>query len=447
MLQCKSFQYFADQITLQRKYGDFVRTGPREITIFHPSATALVYGSQSPCLKSSWYHQVSRHDNETSVVTARDPASHRLRRRAWDRGLGVKALAQYESRVNHKADVLVTQLRSRVNQPLDISRWTIFYSFDVIGLTGFSEDFKQIETATEHYAIEGMHSQLFMLGLLSQIPWLTYPLNAFQPLSGGFGLFKMYFVADVVGQFQKYEQFKVETPQDVISWLIKAQAENDRSAPPTSKALEEDSNVLILGGSDTTANTLACALYYMAANPAAYKTLQSQLEEICLNADRPTYAEIRKASYLDAILKETMRLKPAVPSGQSRVTPPEGLQIGDVWIPGDVNVLVPQYAVQRDERFFPRATEFVPERWLEGEGISSTDKQAYFPFQIGPRGCVGKEFAMMTMRIFLSRVAMSFDIQFAPGEDGIGFDTGARDYVAMHVGSLYVVLSDRRKSV
>jgi cytochrome P450 len=61
----------------------------------------------------------------------------------------------------------------------------------------------------------------------------------------------------------------------------------------------------------------------------------------------------------------------------------------------------------------------------------------------GPRGCVGKEFAMMSMRIFLSRLAMNFDIGFAPGEDGIEFDTCARDYLAIDVGPLFLVISGR----
>ena len=68
----------------------------------------------------------------------------------------------------------------------------MFYSFDVIGLVGFGEDFNQLESGLEHYAIRGVHDQMFMIGLLNQIPWLSYPLNALQPLSGGFGLFKIY---------------------------------------------------------------------------------------------------------------------------------------------------------------------------------------------------------------------------------------------------------------
>ncbi|KAJ5393573.1 cytochrome P450 [Penicillium crustosum] len=314
----------------------------------------------------------------------------------------------------------------------------MFYSFDVMGLVGFGEDFNQLESGLEHYAIRGVHDQIFMIGLLNQIPWLSYPLNALQPLSGGFGLFKIYC------NNMKYQKLNDDTPRDVISWLLKAQSENDRSAPPTAKALAEDGNVLILAGSDTTGNTLACVLHYLVANKPVYKKLQQQLDEIFPNRERSyEYNEVRKLSYLDAILKETMRLKPAVPGGQPRVTPPEGLQIGDTWIPGDINVLVPQYALQRDDRFFHRAAEFLPERWLEQRADLNLDERAYFPFQIGPRGCVGKEFAMMSMRIFITHIAMNFDIAFAPGEDGSEFDACARDYLAIDVGPLYLVLSER----
>ncbi|PLB50919.1 cytochrome P450 [Aspergillus steynii IBT 23096] len=302
--------------------------------------------------------------------------------------------------------------------PINVSKWAMFYSFDVLGLVGFSDDFNQLGFATEHYAIKGIHDQVFMLGLLNQIPWLSYPLNALQPLSGGFGLFKMYCSRMVKEASLKFENSENKTPDDVISWLLKARAENDRSAPPTEKALGEDANVLMLAGSDTTGNTLACVFHYLASNPSVYKKLQEELDR-------------------------TMRLKPAVPGGQPRVTPHEGLQIGDVWIPGDVNVLVPQYAVQRDERFFPRAKVFLPDRWLDKNNNLIADPQAFFPFQIGPRGCVGKELAMMTMRIFLSRVALNFDIRFAHGEDGVEFDTCARDYLALDVGPLNLVLTDR----
>lgn len=93
---------------------------------------------------------------------------------------------------------------------------------------------------------------------------------------------------------------------------------------------------------------------------------------------------MRDIPYVEAIINETLRLKPAVPSGQPRVTPPGGLQIDEVWIPGDVNVVVPQYILQRDNRNFPEADKFVPERWLaENKKTMISNEQAYFPFQLG----------------------------------------------------------------
>jgi cytochrome P450 len=135
--------------------------------------------------------------------------------------------------------------------------------------------------------------------------------------------------------------------------------------------------------SDTTSATLANALYFLTAHPSIYRQLQQHLDTVFPHGEdsSSSYDKIRNIPYLEAIINETLRLKPAVPSGQPRVTPAAGLQIDEVWIPGDVNVITPQYVMQRDERYFPRGAEFVPERWLEGK--AAVNEQAYFPFQIG----------------------------------------------------------------
>lgn len=95
------------------------------------------------------------------------------------------------------------------------------------------------------------------------------------------------------------------------------------------------------------------------------------------------YEKVKNIPYLDAIINETLRLKPVIPSGQPRLTPPGGLQVDEVWIPGDTIVAIPQWTIFRDERYFIRATEFLPERWLEEKDRLIKDERAFFPFSLG----------------------------------------------------------------
>lgn len=166
--------------------------------------------------------------------------------------------------------------------------------------------------------------------------------------------------------------------------------------------------------------------------------------------------------YLEAIITETLRLKPGVPSGNQRVTPPEGLTIDEVRIPGNTIVVIPQYVVQRDERNYVRPLEFLPERWLEEGKDLVLDGNAYFPFVIGkkllclnsdlgvvlttlagPYACAGKQLVFLQIRMALWHIAKEFDISLAPGEDPERFDVGARDTFNMSVPPLQMVFKRR----
>ncbi|KAL2815253.1 cytochrome P450 [Aspergillus cavernicola] len=440
-------QYHLDLESMHRKYGDFVRTGPREISINRPSAVLAISGPQSSCTKSTWYSHVSDDKTKISLNSTRDPDVHRRRRRAWDRGFSMKALPTYEPRVQHKADVLISQIRSRLDQPLDVSRWIMYLAFDVMGLIGFSRDFRQLEEATEHAAIKELHEQMLILGILKPVPWVLTILGVIQGLVANYGQFMTYCADRVAEKKTEWKTSESKCPEDVISWLLKAADENDQSAPPGDQALNEDSRLLIITGSDTSSVAMANAFYYLAKYPLTYKKLQAELDKVFskdAQASDFTNERLRRLPYLDAVITEALRLKPAVPSGQPRLTPPQGLQVDEVWIPGDTIVIIPQYVIQRDERYFPSATEFIPERWLDQREQLLLHEEAFFPFQLGRYGCVGKQFALMEMRIVIARVAMEFDISFASRENSDAFDQEAKDTFTFTVGSLLLNFQPRK---
>lgn len=147
---------------------------------------------------------------------------------------------------------------------------------------------------------------------------------------------------------------------------------------------------------------LANAFYYLAKHPAVYKKLQSELDAtFSKGAQTSEFSNetLRRLPYLEAIINETLRLKPAVPSGQPRETPPQGLQVDEMWIPGNTIVVVPQYVIQRDDRYFPSGAEFIPERWLDAKDKLITHEEAFFPFQIG-KASINKT---LEMKLIFSR--------------------------------------------
>ena len=108
----------------------------------------------------------------------------------------------YEPSVQSKIDVLATQIRSRLNEPLDVAQWTMFLAFDVMGLVGFSEDFHQLETGTEQAAIKELHQQMLFLGILKPTPWILTILGGIQGLVGEYGKF-MNYCADRIADKKK----------------------------------------------------------------------------------------------------------------------------------------------------------------------------------------------------------------------------------------------------
>lgn len=152
-----------------------------------------------------------------------------------------------------------------------------------------------------------------------------------------------------------------------------------------------------------------------------------------------TYDKAKTVSYLDYIIQETLRLKPSIPAGLVRLTPATGLQIDEVFIPGDTIVSVPAYAVQRDARYWDNALEFVPERWEK----LSTEKAPWIPFSRGQFSCPGRNLAFLELRMVLSRIALRYNLSFAPGTDVERFDTDIKDTFTLNVPELPLIFTAR----
>lgn len=107
-----------------------------------------------------------------------------------------------------------------------------------------------------------------------------------------------------------------------------------------------------------------------------------------------TMQSTQQMTYLHAILQESMRVYPPVPSTFPRTTPPGGAIVCGKFVAEGYIVGVNQMAAMSSADNFTNPTDFVPERWLGDEKYQNDIRKAYQPFSYGPRNCLGKKYVL-----------------------------------------------------
>ncbi|GAB0146036.1 elymoclavine monooxygenase [Epichloe bromicola] len=172
----------------------------------------------------------------------------------------------------------------------------------------------------------------------------------------------------------------------------------------------EDIFNFIAGGSDTTSYTAACAFFYVLSSSEVYSNLVAELDQASsVIKDTFDYKKIQNLPYLNAVIKETLRISCPVPGCIPRVVPEGGMNLGSVNLPAGTVVSISQLAIHFNETIFPSPDKFIPERWL-GDDNKSIDKWN-IAFSRGPRQCIGTTLAYMELRCVLAYFFSRFELK------------------------------------
>ena len=178
--------------------------------------------------------------------------------------------------------------------------------------------------------------------------------------------------------------------------------------PMREEQLRDEVMTLFLAGHETTAIALSWTCLLLAQHPEIEAKLLMELQTV-LAGSTPVIEDLPRLRYTEMVLKEAMRLYPAV-WGLGRKAIAE-CELGGYRIPAGTNVFMFQWLTQRDPRFFPNPERFDPERWREDPVRSGKiPRFAYFPFGGGPRVCVGASFAMIEATLLLAMVQQKFHL-------------------------------------
>ncbi|KAF2479811.1 cytochrome P450 [Neohortaea acidophila] len=170
----------------------------------------------------------------------------------------------------------------------------------------------------------------------------------------------------------------------------------------------------MFGGSGTTANTLTYLLWAMLRQPELVKRLRAELEA-AFERDGgavPAAATCANLPFLQAVINETLRLYPTIIATLPRKALRDTV-VGGMHIPAGTIVGTQNYTIHQNETAFPDATSFLPERWLDVKNEEAM-KEAFVPFSIGARACIGINLAKME----ISKTASAFFLRFDAEVDG-----------------------------
>ena len=183
----------------------------------------------------------------------------------------------------------------------------------------------------------------------------------------------------------------LEERDDILSMLV--QARHEDGSAMSDEELRDELVTLLVAGHETTATALSWAVERLVRHPEALERVREGDEE-----------------YVDAVVKETLRLRPVLPLVVRKLTEP--MEIGGCELPAGVSVTPCIHLVHRRPDIYPEPRRFRPERFLEQPAGTYT----WIPFGGGVRRCLGASFALFEMKTVLTTMLSRVELRAAQGQ-------------------------------
>jgi cytochrome P450 len=196
-------------------------------------------------------------------------------------------------------------------------------------------------------------------------------------------------------------------PTNLLEAMVAATAEPDSGF--TDEMLIGNALTMVFAGEDTTASTLAWTLVLLAANPTAAKRLAEEADRVLEGGSTLSAEQIDRLDYTEAVLHESMRIKPTAP--MLPVCANHEQRVGPVLVPAGTRLLLLTRLAWQTSGQFSAPEVFDPDRWFTHGGLTSASdpNRKMVPFGGGPRLCPGRYLAIVEMKAVLCLLAARFE--------------------------------------
>ncbi|XP_026174316.1 cholesterol 24-hydroxylase-like [Mastacembelus armatus] len=210
-----------------------------------------------------------------------------------------------------------------------------------------------------------------------------------------------------------------DVPKDILSQIIKSAGQEENMTKEDEEFMLDNFVTFFIAGQETTANQLAFCTMELARHPHVLEKVRQEVDDVIGMKQDISYDDLGRLIYLSQVLKETLRIYPTVP-GTSRELP-EDMVIAGIHIPGGSTCFFNSYVTGRLEKFFKEPLTFDPDRFHPD---APKPYYCYYPFALGPRSCLGQNFAQMEAKVVMAKLLQRFDFTLVPGQSFDILDTG-----------------------
>lgn len=164
---------------------------------------------------------------------------------------------------------------------------------------------------------------------------------------------------------------------------------------------------MLIAGHDTSTALLAWVLYLLGKHPEAMHKAQAEVDQV-IGHHQPTMAHLNQLTYLDQVIKETLRLYPPIHIGNRQAK--DDLTVQNYHVPAGTRVMYSIYLSHRHPEHWPDPERFWPERFDKQTG-GKQPPFTYVPFGGGPRNCIGAAFAQIEAKAVLARILQTVELR------------------------------------
>lgn len=397
---------------LHEKYGEVVRIGPNELSFVHPDAWKDIYGYGAKNSAGSKPPKLWRFYPTVSMISNPDPHEHGRIRKMFSPAFSDRAINQQAPLFNKYVDQMVRVLgeRGSNHQPVEMCSLYNFTTFDIMSDLTFSEPLHLLDNGAYspwvQLIFDSIKKTLFLSIIRVHAPFLTTIINACIAILNPSQVEHAKHSATRVTK--RLEKGINADGHDI--WDLALSQEKKGKEGLTRKEMNLHAELFMTAGTETTATLMSGMTVHLFKNPQVYKKLVEEIRGAFASYEDITMEGIQALPYVNACLKEALRMYPPVPTTFPHLTPAEGSTICGRFVPPNTIVAAYHMAMYRSPRLFTDPDEFRPERWLGDKRYAKDELSAVQPFHVGPRDCLGKNVAMHEMRLMLAKILYHFEL-------------------------------------